>query len=242
MIARLIAEAAGLFTITNFNDIVILALFFGRGAGQHGSARRSSLANTSRSPPSSPSPSPSPTGPASCPNKPSLTWACSPIGLGLWEAWKLWKNRGGDSHSGRHMEAGSVLSLDPEATTAAAERLRADGTDQRTKQGAEPARNEQANRSRLFGGARRDVQERRPLPRWGDGPDVSEIAVSDGVRSEHCLSGSITLDADRKHTQGQALDLDAAAQALHRPARIEPVQRACLTGALRAIATWAAGL
>jgi hypothetical protein len=33
MLARLIAEAAGLFTIINFGDIVILALFFGRGAG-----------------------------------------------------------------------------------------------------------------------------------------------------------------------------------------------------------------
>jgi hypothetical protein len=32
MLARLIVEAAGLFTI-NFGDIVILALFFGRGAG-----------------------------------------------------------------------------------------------------------------------------------------------------------------------------------------------------------------
>jgi len=38
--ACLIAEAVGLFAITNFDDIVLLALFFARGAGQHGSARR----------------------------------------------------------------------------------------------------------------------------------------------------------------------------------------------------------
>jgi len=37
---RVIAEAAGLFAITNFDDIVILALFFSRGAGEVGSARR----------------------------------------------------------------------------------------------------------------------------------------------------------------------------------------------------------
>ena len=34
------AEAAGLFAITNVDDIVVLSLFFGRSAGQHGAARR----------------------------------------------------------------------------------------------------------------------------------------------------------------------------------------------------------
>jgi cadmium resistance protein CadD (predicted permease) len=40
MTAGVIAEAAGLFAVTNFDDIVILSLFFAQGAGQHGSARR----------------------------------------------------------------------------------------------------------------------------------------------------------------------------------------------------------
>src|SRR5215831_12068632 len=40
MSSGLIAEAAGLFAVTNFDDIVVLSLFFAQGAGEHGSARR----------------------------------------------------------------------------------------------------------------------------------------------------------------------------------------------------------
>jgi cadmium resistance protein CadD (predicted permease) len=38
--AGIVAAAAGLFAITNVDDIVVLSLFFGRSAGQHGAARR----------------------------------------------------------------------------------------------------------------------------------------------------------------------------------------------------------
>ena len=80
MIARLTAEAAGLFTITNFDDIVILALFFGRGRraarlgpaiviGQYLAFTAILAIAIALS-----------YGAASCPSKPSLTWACSPIG------------------------------------------------------------------------------------------------------------------------------------------------------------------
>ena len=40
MAAGVIAEAAGLFAVTNLDDIVILSLFFAQGAGQPGSVRR----------------------------------------------------------------------------------------------------------------------------------------------------------------------------------------------------------
>ena len=45
MNANIVAAAAGLFAVTNVDDIVILSLFFGRsaeqhGAGQHGAATR----------------------------------------------------------------------------------------------------------------------------------------------------------------------------------------------------------
>ncbi len=40
MSAGIIAEAAGLFAVTNTDDIVMLSLFFGQGAGHPGSARR----------------------------------------------------------------------------------------------------------------------------------------------------------------------------------------------------------
>jgi cadmium resistance protein CadD (predicted permease) len=36
----IVAEAAGLFAVTNVDDILVLALLFGRSAGQHGAARR----------------------------------------------------------------------------------------------------------------------------------------------------------------------------------------------------------
>jgi cadmium resistance protein CadD (predicted permease) len=38
--AGTIAQAAGLFAVTNFDDIVVLSLFFAQGAGWHGAARR----------------------------------------------------------------------------------------------------------------------------------------------------------------------------------------------------------
>jgi cadmium resistance protein CadD (predicted permease) len=40
MNAGIVAEAAGLFAVTNVDDIVVLSLFFGRSAGQDGAARR----------------------------------------------------------------------------------------------------------------------------------------------------------------------------------------------------------
>lgn len=39
MNAGIIAQAAGLFAVTNIDDILVLALFFGRGAGQRGITR-----------------------------------------------------------------------------------------------------------------------------------------------------------------------------------------------------------
>jgi len=95
--ARLIAEAVGLFAITNFDDIVLLALFFAQGAGQHGSARRivagQYLAFTAilaiaiaLS-----------YGASFLPKQAIAYLGLLPIGIGLWEAWKLWKNRGGDN-------------------------------------------------------------------------------------------------------------------------------------------------
>ncbi|MFF8953210.1 cadmium resistance transporter [Streptomyces sp. NPDC014940] len=36
----IVGQAAGLFAVTNIDDILILSLFFAQGAGHHGSARR----------------------------------------------------------------------------------------------------------------------------------------------------------------------------------------------------------
>ena len=40
MNAGIVAEAAGLFAVTNVDDILVLSLFFGRSAGQQGATRR----------------------------------------------------------------------------------------------------------------------------------------------------------------------------------------------------------
>lgn len=93
MSSGLIAEAAGLFAVTNFDDIVILSLFFAQGAGQHGSARRVlagqylgftailavAIAVTF--------------GASFLPEQALPYLGLLPIALGLRDAWKVWKNR-----------------------------------------------------------------------------------------------------------------------------------------------------
>ena len=93
MAAGVIAEAAGLFAVTNFDDIVILSLFFAQGAGQHGSARRVlagqylgftailavAIAVTF--------------GASFLPEQALPYLGLLPIALGLRDAWKVWKNR-----------------------------------------------------------------------------------------------------------------------------------------------------
>ena len=80
MAAGVIGQAAGLFAVTNIDDIVILALFFAQGAGQP----RRDLADdrwrsTSGSPPSSPSPPSAAFGARFLPRSPSSpTSACYP--------------------------------------------------------------------------------------------------------------------------------------------------------------------
>lgn len=93
MTAGVVAEAAGLFAVTNFDDIVILSLFFAQGAGQHGSARRVlagqylgftailavAIAVTF--------------GASFLPEQALPYLGLLPIALGLRDAWKVWKNR-----------------------------------------------------------------------------------------------------------------------------------------------------
>jgi len=93
MTAGVSAQAVGLFAVTNFDDIVILSLFFAQGAGQPGSARKVVagqylaftviLAVTVAV-----------TFGASFLPKDALPYlGLVPIGIGLWEAWKIWRHR-----------------------------------------------------------------------------------------------------------------------------------------------------
>ena len=93
MTAGVVAEAAGLFAVTNFDDIVILSLFFAQGAGQRGSARRViagqylgftailavAIAVSF--------------GASFLPEQALPYLGLLPIALGLRDAWKVWKNR-----------------------------------------------------------------------------------------------------------------------------------------------------
>jgi cadmium resistance protein CadD (predicted permease) len=93
MSSGLIAEAAGLFALTNLDDIVVLSLFFAQGAGEHGSARRvvagqylafaAILAVTIGVA----------FGASFLPKEAIPYLGLIPITIGLRDAWKLWKNR-----------------------------------------------------------------------------------------------------------------------------------------------------
>jgi cadmium resistance protein CadD (predicted permease) len=93
MNAGIVAEAAGLFAITNVDDIVLLSLFFGRGAGQQGAARRIVtgqylgfiviLAITVAAA----------YGATFLPESAIAYLGLLPLALGLWAAWQEWKHR-----------------------------------------------------------------------------------------------------------------------------------------------------
>jgi cadmium resistance protein CadD (predicted permease) len=105
MTAGVIAEAAGLFAVTNFDDIVILSLFFSQGAGKRGSARRviagQYLAFTAIL-----AVAIAVTVGASFLPKAALPYlGLLPIALGLRDASKVWKNRK-PSDSGERAESG----------------------------------------------------------------------------------------------------------------------------------------
>src|SRR5262249_24969105 len=107
--AGLVAEAAGLFAVTNFDDIVVLSLFSFRAPGGPARAVESSLASTSPSPQSSPWPSPSASVPASCPKTPSPTLACSRSPWAFGTAGKRGKTASAATATKRHRSARAAL-------------------------------------------------------------------------------------------------------------------------------------
>lgn len=105
MNASVVAEAAGLFAVTNVDDIVVLSLFFGRGADQHGAARRivagqylgftALLAVTVAAA----------YGATFLPASAIAYLGFLPVALGLRAAWQAWKARR-DGSDGGQREAG----------------------------------------------------------------------------------------------------------------------------------------
>jgi len=118
MTSGVIAQAAGLFAVTNFDDIVVLSLFFAQGAGQHGAAQRVvagqylaftailavSLAVAY--------------GASFLPKEALPYLGLLPIGIGLRDAWEVWKNRKrGDTGEQAETEQGGPAVLKVATTT-----------------------------------------------------------------------------------------------------------------------------
>jgi cadmium resistance protein CadD (predicted permease) len=91
--AGLATQAAGLFALTNVDDILVLSLFFGRSAGRRGAARRivagqylgfgAILAVTAAAA----------LGAAFLPRSAIAYLGFLPLALGLWAAWEAWRDR-----------------------------------------------------------------------------------------------------------------------------------------------------
>jgi cadmium resistance protein CadD (predicted permease) len=113
--AGIVAEAAGLFAITNVDDIVVLSLFFGRSAGQQGAARRivtgqylgftAILAVTVAAA----------YGATFLPESAIAYLGLLPLALGLWAAWQAWKNHrqgdGGEQQPGNKQDDPKALQV-----------------------------------------------------------------------------------------------------------------------------------
>jgi cadmium resistance protein CadD (predicted permease) len=104
--AGIVAEAAGLFAVTNVDDILLLSLFFARGAGEPGSARRivtgqylgfAGLLAVAVA---------GAYGATFLP-EPALAYlGLLPLALGLRAAWQAWRNRGDGDGDGEQAEGG----------------------------------------------------------------------------------------------------------------------------------------
>ncbi|GAA1452129.1 cadmium resistance transporter [Nesterenkonia lacusekhoensis] len=94
MIVTVAAQALALFVATNIDDIIVLSLFFGRGRGQPGTTRRILLGQY--------------VGfigilgtavvvalgaQVMLPEEVLPYFGLIPLGLGLWAAWRTWRNR-----------------------------------------------------------------------------------------------------------------------------------------------------
>ncbi|MCK9518646.1 cadmium resistance transporter [Microbacterium aurum] len=109
MILSSVLQAIGLFIATNIDDIIVLSLFFARGAGQRGTTARilvgqylgfigilgaSVLVALGAG--------------AFLPPEVIPYFGLIPLGLGLWAAWQAWRNRGADDDDEAKVEGKTV--------------------------------------------------------------------------------------------------------------------------------------
>lgn len=109
MILAAVLQAIGLFIATNIDDIIVLSLFFARGAGRRGTTARilvgqylgfagilgaSVLVTLGAG--------------AFLPPEVIPYFGLIPLGLGLWAAWQAWRNRGADDDDEAKVEGKKV--------------------------------------------------------------------------------------------------------------------------------------
>jgi cadmium resistance protein CadD (predicted permease) len=111
MTSGTVAEAAGLFAVTNFDDIVVLALFFGQGAGQHGAARRVVIGQYLAFTAILAAALSISFGASFLPKQAIPYLGLIPLAIGLWDAWKLWRDhrRGGTSEQADTPQGGPTI-------------------------------------------------------------------------------------------------------------------------------------
>jgi cadmium resistance protein CadD (predicted permease) len=106
--AGIVAEAAGLFAITNVDDLVVLALFFARGAGQPGCARRVVAGQYLGFTAILAAAVAAAVGAAFLPGSAIPYLGLLPLALGLRAAWRAWRDhrRGGGGGRGGETRGG----------------------------------------------------------------------------------------------------------------------------------------
>ncbi|WP_408918658.1 cadmium resistance transporter [Corynebacterium kefirresidentii] len=116
MILTSVLQAIGLFAATNIDDIIVLSLFFARGAGQRGTTARilagqylgfagilvaAILVTTGAG--------------AFLPPAAIPYFGLIPLGLGLWAAWEAWRGDGDDDDgakvAGKRVGVGAVAGV-----------------------------------------------------------------------------------------------------------------------------------
>jgi cadmium resistance protein CadD (predicted permease) len=93
MTAGVVAEAAGLFAVTNVDDLVVLALFFGQGAGEHGAARRVVIGQYLAFTAVLAAALSISFGASQLPKDAIAYLGLIPLTIGVWDGWKLWRDR-----------------------------------------------------------------------------------------------------------------------------------------------------
>ncbi|MET9087897.1 cadmium resistance transporter [Streptomyces sp. NPDC004237] len=113
----IIGQAAGLFAVTNIDDILILSLFFAQGAGERGEARRIVLGQYLGFAAILAVAVAAAYGATFLPESAIPYLGLLPLALGLKSAWQAWRGRGGDGAEGEEGRDAGPSPLEVAAVT-----------------------------------------------------------------------------------------------------------------------------